>query len=178
MKRLILLLGANGVGKSTAAGELWHILPRAAYVDSDALRFFTDPSPDPAEPCAVTVSLRLANIHAILYNYFASTLVDTVVFPYGLHGYRRQLLAKLLDTLRVEFDFRLIPVLLYCSEEENIRRMRADGRGEARIKRALERAKSDHEDAETDFPDLFFLDTTKLTPRRTADMIAERSSLI
>lgn len=174
MKRLILLLGPNGVGKSTAAGELWRVLPHAAYADSDALRLFADPSPNPAEPYEAAITLRLANIHAVLRNYLASPLINTVVFPYGLHGYRRRLLSDLLTALRAEFEFELIPVLLYCSEEENLRRMKADGRGEARINRALERACADRADAETEFPGLLRLDTTNLTPCQTAELIAER----
>lgn len=177
MKRLVLLLGPNGVGKSTAAGELWRLLPRAAYVDSDALRMFADPSPDPAEPCEATVALRFDNIRAVLRNYLASPLIDTVVFPYGLHGYRARLLRELLDELRGEFDFALITVLLDCAEDENVRRMKSGGRDGARIARALENTRAVYGGAEAEFPDLVRIDTTRLTPRETAVVIMGRLGL-
>jgi hypothetical protein len=147
------------------------MLPRAAYVDSDALRMFADPSADPAEPCEATVALRYDNIHAVLRNYLASPLIDTVVFPYGLHGYRARLLRELLTALRGEFDFTLSPVLLDCVEGENVRRMKADGRDVARIARALENTRAVYGGAKTDFPDLVHIDNTRLTPRETAETI-------
>ena len=38
MKNLIIILGPNGVGKSTVSAALMRILPNCAYIDSDSLR--------------------------------------------------------------------------------------------------------------------------------------------
>lgn len=174
MKRLILLIGPNGVGKSATAAELLRILPRAAYVEPDALRKYADLSPDPSQSCGETIALRRANIYAVTRNYLASPVIDTVILPYGLHGYRAALLQELLTVLQAESEFELVPVLLDCERDENIRRMQADGRDAERIARALDRSRGAFSGAHDMYPGLILIDTTKLTPYKTAVAIAER----
>jgi broad-specificity NMP kinase len=173
MKRLILIIGPNGVGKSTASAELFGILPRAAYVEADALRWFFDPGPEPSQPCDETIALRRENLYAVTRNYLASPIIDTVILPYGLHGYRAALLQGLLADLQAELEFELVTVLLDCSRDENIRRMRVDGRDAQRIARSLDRSRSAYAGARDMFPGLICIDTTKLTPHETAAAIAE-----
>lgn len=173
MKRLILLLGPNGVGKSTTAAELLRILPRVAYVEADSMRMFADPSPDPTQPCAETIALRRANMYAVTHNFLTSPIIDTVILPYGLHGYRETLLRGLISDLRAEYEFELVPVLLDCEREENIRRMRADSRDTERITRALDRTRGAFSGAHDMFPGIISIDTTNLTPQETAAAITE-----
>lgn len=174
MKRLILILGPNGTGKSTAARELQRRLPRSAYVEPDSLRMFSDPSPDPAQPCDETVALRYANILSMTRNYLVSNIIDTVILPYGLHGYRKKLLANLISALRGEFELEILPVLFCCEPDENIRRMRADIRDEGRIARALDSARVTYERAGELFPGLLCVDVTNLSPEETVKLMADR----
>ena len=124
MKRLILLCGANGIGKSTASAELMKRLPHSSYIDSDYCRM-TNPPIFNEE----LIRLNYKNIHAMMENSFACGEIQNVIFPFGFHGHRKQLFDALLEELRQKgISFELVPVLLYCGEEENVRRARADGR--------------------------------------------------
>ena len=126
MKRLILLCGANGIGKSTASAELMKRLPHSSYIDSDYCRM-TNPPIFNEE----LIRLNYKNILAMMENSFACGEIQNVIFPFGFHGHRKQLFDVLLEELRQKgISFKLVPVLLYCGEEENGRRARADGRDE------------------------------------------------
>ena len=161
MKRLILILGPNGVGKSSVSLALLQALPHSAYVDSDWCRMMNPPPTTAGELTAVR-----HNLLALMRNYFECPGIETVIFPYGFHGHRRQLFTQLLDALRRDIRFLLCPVVLECSEAENLRRMRADGRDEARIARALDNSRGIYENEP--YPRL---DVTDLTVAETAERI-------
>lgn len=158
MKRLILILGPNGVGKSTASAELLRLLPGSAYIDSDTLRMT-----HPAEFTEDSIALQKANILAVMRNYFASSFIENVIFPYGLHGHRQKLLEELLSELHHDFTVSLFPIILVCNEEENIRRMESDGRNKEQIKRAIEKTRAIYDNIA--YPKI---NTTHLTPEQTA----------
>ena len=65
MKKLIIILGPNGVGKSTASGELLQILPNSAYIDSDTLRMI-----NPAAHTDESIELHKRNILSLIKNDF------------------------------------------------------------------------------------------------------------
>ena len=133
MKDLILVVGPNGVGKSTACRALREALGAAAYVDSDWCRFI-----EPFSFTEATKTCVVANMSDMLANYFACDGVEHVIFSYGLHGPRRQLLDRVLARLGQRgIAFRLWPILCTRSPRENELRMRRDGRDEARIARAM-----------------------------------------
>ena len=163
MKKLIIMLGPNGVGKSTVSAELLHLMDHSAYVDSDTLRM-VNPNGSTSELAAV----QKANILAVINNYLSSDLVNHVIFPYGLHGHRKKMLDDIIDDLSGKFDIVIHKIVLTCSEEENIRRMKHDGRDAQRIQRALEfsRPMFDRTEYQT-------IDTTELTPKETAQAILD-----
>lgn len=133
MKRLILLYGANGVGKSTAAAALLERLPQSAYVDSDYCRMT---NPDTFSDAMIR--LNYLNMSAMIRNAFDCPEIQNVIVPYGFHGHRRRLFEDILAGLRRDgAAFHLVPILLACGEEENVRRARADGRDTQRIERGL-----------------------------------------
>jgi len=128
-KTLLLLLGPSGAGKSTAARALLNMLRRAALVDGDWCRAM-----NPYDP-----GVAVKNMRALIRNSLLCPGIDLVVLAYGLHGDRALRLNAVLDGLRRDgIDFEAFTVVLACSLEENIRRARADGRGEARIRRGIE----------------------------------------
>lgn len=131
MKRLIFLCGPNGVGKTTLCRAMLKITPRSAYVDSDTMRLM-----NPFALTDETIPTIAKNISDVIGNYLACPAVDTVFFSYGLHGRRGEVLARVRQALE-GIDCRLIPFVIWCGEEENVRRMRVDGRDEERIARAL-----------------------------------------
>ncbi len=162
MKRLILLCGANGIVKSTASAELMKRLPHSSYIDSDYCRM-TNPPIFNEE----LIRLNYKNILAMMENSFACGEIQNVIFPFGFHGHRKQLFDALLEELRQKgISCELVPVLLYCGEEENVRRARADGRDEERIRRGIRNSRAVYENV--DYPRI---DVTDMTAEETAEEI-------
>lgn len=161
-KTLLLILGPNGVGKTTAAQALVESRPHTAWVDADWCRAI-----NPfllTEDSEKTVEDNLSNL---LFNYLSCPIVDTVVFSYGLHGDRAQRLERVLKRLdAAEASYRLKKVILTCSEEVNRKRAAQDGRDAQRINRGIRNTLHfyDH------FPEPK-IDTTFLTPDEVVQKI-------
>jgi ABC-type Mn2+/Zn2+ transport system ATPase subunit len=64
MKQLIVIIGPNGVGKSTTAKEILKKRPHTAYVDSDWCRMM-----NPFEFTEITKQTVEENIYCFLRNY-------------------------------------------------------------------------------------------------------------
>ena len=88
-----------------------------------------------------TIPTIARNISDLIGNYLDCPAVDTVLFSYGFHGRRKEVFGRVVQALQRR-TFRFVPLLLACEEEENIRRMRADGRDEARIRRTVEQSRA------------------------------------
>lgn len=162
MKRLLLLLGPNGVGKTTTAAALLDMLPHSAYLDADWCRA-VNPFPFTEE----TKKTVAENIFCLLRNYLLCPEIQTVIFPYGFHGQRKQLFETVVRRLEQEpLHFQLTPFLLVCSLEENIRRAKMDGRGQARIERGIQN--TFHFYDQSPYPKI---DTTNQSPERAARTI-------
>lgn len=162
MKKLILILGPNGVGKSTTSAALLKMLPNSAYIDSDSLRMM-----NPARGEEV-ISVQKQNILALMRNYLKASFVEYVIFPYGYHAHRKTMLGDMISELKAEFEFEIITILLTCCEEENIRRMKNDGRNDERITYSIENTGTIF-----DGLDCPKIDTTELTPEQTAERMIE-----
>jgi adenylate kinase family enzyme len=162
VKKLILICGANGVGKSTVSRALLEAVERSACIDSEYCCAI-----HPFELTADTIQLFRANITALMINCFCSATIQTVIFPYGFHGPRREIYQGVLDELREQgIRYEFCPVILECEYNENVDRMRKDKRTEDRIQRALKQTRHiyDH----YDYPRI---DTTHLSVSETVEEI-------
>lgn len=162
MKQLIVIIGPNGVGKSTSARNIVSQCDKCAYVDSDWCRVM-----NPFEFTKITKKIVTENIYCLLRNYLTCEEIDTVVFTYGWHGERKEIYEKVIDKLKndgIEFDEKI--VVLKCSMEENIRRAMEDGRDMNRIKRGIEMTFSFYD--KYDYP---CIDTTEIEPSKVAKQI-------
>lgn len=162
MKKLIFICGANGIGKSTVSKALHHYLQNSVYIDSEYCC-----SINPFEFNHQTIQLIKANISALMINSFNCDFVETVIFPYGFHGPRKEIFDDVLQELRINHinvDFHA--VILECDETENVRRMRNDNRDEKRIERALKNTRHIYNDLH--YPRI---NTTNLTISETMDQI-------
>ncbi len=131
MKNILFLCGPNGIGKTTVSKEIVKQLPNSAYVDSDPCRIM-----NPFILNDDTIPTIAKNISDLLINYLKCPIVNTVVFSYGFHGRRREIFQRVISEIsKTEHNF--IPLLLWCSEEENINRMNLDSRSANRIQIAL-----------------------------------------
>ena len=161
MKTLLVILGPNGVGKSTASQVLLARCPRSAYVDSDACRAMN--------PFALTPATReviVRNMADLVRNYLQCQEIDTVIFPYGFHKGRKELFEEMLGQVRKTVEFSVFTVVLTCSEEENRRRAQKDGRDADRIERGIRNTLHLHEGM-----GLPQINVTNLSPEATAERI-------
>jgi ABC-type cobalamin/Fe3+-siderophores transport system ATPase subunit len=140
MKNILFLCGPNGIGKTTICKEIIKQLPNSAYVDSDPCRIM-----NPFVLNDDTIPTIAKNISGLLINYLNCPVVNTVVFSYGFHGRRREVFQRVVSEIsKTEHIF--IPLLLWCSEEENINRMNIDNRSSNRIQRALNESRKAFDD--------------------------------
>lgn len=163
-KNLIVIIGPNGVGKSSVAKSLLSHYPKSAFVDSDWCRVI-----NPFPFTEVTKETVTDNIFCLIRNYLQCRDIDYVIFTYGFHGERKAIFEEILHRLeREKINFECSMIILKCSLEENIRRMKLDGREENRIKRGIDNTFHFY-----DRYDYLTIDTTELEIEQVADRIAE-----
>lgn len=164
MKKLILIIGANAVGKTTTAKTLLQKLSKCAYVDADWCRAIN--------PFPFTDATKIAvlnNIYSLFKNYLLCEDVEFVIFPYGFHGERKQIFEQVVDKLRKDdIVFEICPIILKCCKEENIKRAVKDGRDRTRIERGMKNTFSFYDRYQ--YPNI---DTTDLRPNQVAEKILE-----
>jgi hypothetical protein len=110
--------------------------------------------------------LAASNMSALIRSYLGCSLVDHVILCYGLHGPRKRIFENVLASLG-DLEFRLLTITLTCSEEENIRRMAADGREPERIQGSL-RTRPIYDQVENSV-----IDTTHMTVEATVERILD-----
>lgn len=167
-KKLIVIVGPNGVGKSTTAKAFLARHTKSAFVDSDWCRVI-----NPFSFTQETKETVTRNIFSLIHNYMLCKDVNHVIFTYGFHGERKNIFDEVLRRLRREgVNFDLTLVILKCSLNENIRRMECDGREENRIKRGIEN--TFHFYDSYDDP---VIDTTELEVEQVVDRIARLAGI-
>lgn len=163
VKKLIVILGSNGVGKSTTAKAFLNRYTRCAYVDSDWCRVINPFPFTPATKKAVT-----ENIYCMIKNYLLCEDIDKIVFTYGWHGERKEIFDTVICKLKEDgIEFEMLPVILKCSMQENIRRCECDGREAERIERGIKNTFHFYDDFQ--YPCII---TTELSPEEVAEQIA------
>ena len=107
------------------------------------------------------------NIYSLFKNYLLCEDIEFIIFPYGFHGERKQLFEQILSRLGQEgIVFKLCPIILKCSKEENIKRAVKDGRNSERIERCIRNTFAFYE--KYTYPSN---DTTHLEPNEVAEKI-------
>lgn len=164
MKKLIVILGPNGVGKSTAAKAFLERNERCAFVDADWCRTINPFLLTPATRKAVT-----ENIYCLFKNYLLCEDIDQVVFPYAFHGERKEIFDAVIGRLKEDgLDLKVFTVVLRCSLEENRRRCELDGRDVERTERGIKNTFHFY-----DSFDCPTITTTDLSPEEVAGRIVE-----
>jgi cytidylate kinase len=161
MKNLIFIHGPNGVGKSTLCKSLFSRLQNSAWLESEWCRMIT-----PFTFNDEIIELVEKNLFFMLRSYLECSSIEYVIFSYGLHGPRKQIFDNILKKLS-DIDYKLIPIIVTCSYEENRRRMIKDTRDEERINRALS-ARSIYEGLDSPI-----IDSTDLSVDETVNRVLE-----
>ena len=84
MKQLIVIVGPNGIGKSTSAMKFVEMYPESALVDSDWCRVM-----NPFPLTEITKETVIENLYCLLRNYLLCEEIQNVVFVHGWHGGRK-----------------------------------------------------------------------------------------
>lgn len=135
MKNLLFLCGPNGIGKTSISKEIVRVLPNSAYVDSDWCRFM-----NPFILNDDTIPTISRNISSMILAYLNCSIIKTVIFTYGFHGRRKEVFDDVMRQISV-FPYEFIPYLLWCDENENIRRIQTDGRSKEHIERTINQSR-------------------------------------
>jgi cytidylate kinase len=161
MKKLIFINGPAGIGKTSVCRILHAKLPNSAWLESEWCRNIN--------PFIFNPEIELMvekNLSCILGNYLRCSMVEFVLFNWGLHAPRKQIFDKVIHNLE-SLEFKLIPVTLMCSEAEHIKRMITDGRNQERIDRSI-----GTREIYSKLNNLI-IDTTELTVEETVSRILE-----
>lgn len=162
MKKLYLIGGTMGVGKTNACNALKTMLPNSVFLDGD---WCWDLHPFVVND--ETKAMVLDNITHLLNNYLACSHLEHILFCWVMH--EQTILDDLLSRLSLE-NVRVIPVSLVCSEEALRARLSGDIASGLRKRDILDR--SIPRLALYEALNTIKLDTTELSPEETATSIA------
>ena len=134
MKRLFLIGGTMGVGKTTVCKVLKRELSRSVFLDGD---WCWD-----SNPFQVTEETRvmvLKNIKYLLNSFLSCTAYDNIIFCWVMH--EQGIIDELISGLNIE-NIRVRLISLVCSPESLIRRIRIDVNAGIRETDIIERSLS------------------------------------
>ncbi len=162
-KKLIVIIGPNGVGKTTTASEFRNCCTNSAYIDAEWCRCI-----NPFYPLTdATCELVINNMFCLLKNHLLCRDINTIVFPYGFHGGRKENFEIVIQRLQKEgIEFELQYIILKCSYDENVRRAKQDNRDEERVQRGMKNTFEFYDNY--DYP---VIDTTELEPRQVVQQM-------
>ena len=118
MKRLFLIGGTMGVGKSTVSQILKRQLPNSVFLDGD---WCWDSSP--FQVTAETKEMVIQNICAVLNNFLKCSAYENVIFCWVMH--EQSIIDQIVSCLNTRGS-HVIAVSLIASEQELTQRLQKD----------------------------------------------------
>ncbi|TCL72444.1 broad-specificity NMP kinase [Hydrogenispora ethanolica] len=135
-KKLIIINGPPGVGKTTVCRELHRRLAPSVWLDGDWC-WMMNPFVVTEENCRMVED----NITHLLRNFLSNSSFEYVLFNWVMHY--EFIFDLILAPLR-DIPIELVKISLVCSPEALRERMARDGRTEEQITLSLERLKLYH----------------------------------
>ena len=132
MKRLFIIGGTMGVGKSTVSQILKQKLPNSVFLDGD---WCWDASP--FQVTNETKEMVIRNICAVLNNFLKCSVYENVIFCWVMH--EQSIIDTIISGLDTERS-RIISVSLLCSEQELVQRLQKDVTAGIRSPDGIERS--------------------------------------
>ena len=132
MKKLFMIGGTMGAGKTTVSQILKRALPNSVFLDGD---WCWDASP--FQVTGETKAMVLNNICAVLNNFLHCSAYENVLFCWVMHE------QAIIDAIVSRLDtanYRVIAVSLLCSEQELVRRLQKDVAAGIRTPDVIERS--------------------------------------
>ncbi|HOA14942.1 MAG TPA: AAA family ATPase [Bacillota bacterium] len=154
MKKLIVVSGTMGVGKTATCKVLYKMAPRSAWLDGDWCWLM-----NPWDMSDENKAMAMGNISTVLCSYLYNSTFSNVIFSWVLH--KKETIDDLLGRLSGR-PYELHAYSLVCTPEELARRMRMDGRDPMQIKASSDRLQLYHD---IGWP---VVDTTGMSAEETA----------
>lgn len=149
MKKLIIVNGTMGVGKTTTCEKLNNCLERSVWLDGDWCWMM-----NPWIINDENKTMVIKNITYQLRNFLISSTFNYVIFSWVIH--KEEISNTILDNLK-DLDYELYKITITCSQEVLKRRMIIGDRSQDGIKESLKRL-----DMYTNM-DTIKIDTTDMT---------------
>ncbi|MNC13364.1 Shikimate kinase [compost metagenome] len=149
MKKLIIINGAPGVGKTTVSKELYKSLHKSVWLDGDWCWMMN--------PWVVTeenIKMVESNITYLLRNYVSNSTFDYIIFNWVLH--REEIMLRLLEGIH-DLQYELTTITLTCTNESLRERMLLDNRTQEQIETSCNKLKL-YEEMKT-----YKIDTTNMS---------------
>ena len=159
MKKLIMIAGPAGVGKTTVCRKLFKTIDGCAWLDADWC-WMVNPYPGKTDE-----QKRYAEkaFGYILDGYFNNANTKIIFFSWLMHS---DFMFDLVTSQISYTDYKLIKIVLVCGESEYIRRLIEGNRSENKIYNPDDIAKYRLLDAN-------IIDTTELSIAETANKILD-----
>ena len=161
MKKLIMISGTMGVGKSTVCSKLLNMLNYSVYLDGDWCW-----NMNPLVVSEENKEMVINNISYLLKSYLNNSGYEYIIFCWVIH--EEYIFKQILDKL-AGYDFQLYKISLICTEEALKNRLNNDVINGVRkadvINRSLERI-SAYEKMDT-----VKIDVSNITSEETAKRI-------
>ncbi|MBO7332963.1 MAG: AAA family ATPase [Alphaproteobacteria bacterium] len=132
MKKLIIINGPMGIGKTAVCQELKHLITPCFYLDGDWAWMM--------EPFTVTEENKemvIQNIRFLLQNYIENDFAQNVLFSWVIP--QEEIFDLITDELTTD-DFKVVKITLIASENSLIRRIEQDITLGRRKKECLEKS--------------------------------------
>lgn len=118
MKKLIMINGTMGVGKSTVCNKLLDLLSPSVYLDGDWCW-----NMNPFVVSEENKEMVINNISYLLKYYLNNSGYEYIIFCWVMH--EEYIIKQILDKLK-EFDFKLYKISLICTQEALEKRLNND----------------------------------------------------
>lgn len=163
MKKLIIINGTMGVGKSTVCNILLDKLKPSVYLDGDWCW-----NMNPFVVSEENKVMVINNIICLLKSYLNNSSYEYIIFCWVIH--KEYIFEKLLEPLN-DLEFELYKISLTCSEEALKNRLSLDIKNEIRnedvIRRSIQRLELYKKMKTTK------IDVSEITPKETAEKIID-----
>ena len=133
MKKLILVNGTMGVGKSTICEKLYKSMNHSCWLDGDWCWMM-----NPFEVTEENKEMVMDHITYVLNGFLRNSTFEYIIFSWVMH--QESIVSDVLNRLDDQYDYQVYKITLMCSEEELEKRITKDINDGKRDKDLLSRS--------------------------------------
>ncbi len=159
MKKLIIINGTPGVGKTTICKALNQNVENSVWLDGDWCWMI-----NPFKVTEENKKMVEDNINHLLNNFLDNTSIETIIFNWVIS--HNNLMNSIIEKLPVD-EVKIIKISLISSEEVLKQRMMKDGRSKEKIEESIKRLEAYW------LMDTIKVDSSELSIKQTVKKIEE-----